>query len=442
MTCENTYTVCGPDCGFFELPAKGTETGNFWLQWEYDGSTYRKLIQITFWQPIRFLWPFQSYGVFNFQILDLELNPVSFEVEDVVYECWKAIGIPSYDIDPEELAELLEMCDNPLDEELYELQGSGTLEVEEWEQEPPGGDFDWELEADLEGRGDLQMIDVEAEDPVEPPDHELEGDMDGRGDVQIESVLLGDPPGFAYLLNGEDLVMQAFGFRRLNPGWTGACCEVERWTDGATKVIGWNAGWRDDEEMADFLKGAPAGIRRWYNQQGPGGDYFQPSQLLQLQVADAGGPLKKIINLQSFPTCYGNGFTFFPGAGVGPWNGTVHSWHMVVHSEAPFHAVDPSGSGYFGYGILFPTPHHANAGSPVYWVNNVFQLNDLGNAYSAVTFNLDTHIWMDSLDLSTWGQTSVPPSFEGYLFEIVFFNENKASERVAKTALTMPIFGL
>jgi hypothetical protein len=164
--------------------------------------------------------------------------------------------------------------------------------------------------------------------------------------------------------------------------------------------------------------------------------------LLQYQIADSGGPLKKIINLQAFPTAYGNGSAIIPGAGVGPWNGTTHSWHMVVHSEQPFHAQDPGGGGFFGFGTLFPTPHHSNAGSPVYWVNNVFQLNDLANAYNAVTVFLDTHIWMDSLDLSTWGLTSVGSNFQGWLFEIVFFNENKAAQRAAKTALTMPIYGL
>lgn len=426
------------------MPFTAPATACYWLRWEYEAVTYQKQYCFQIGETIQFLWPFQTYGVFVFQFLDADFVPVLFDIEGVEYDCFNAIGIPTFEIPEEELEELLALCDDPFGLLDIEFIGRGDLEVLAWEVEPPpGGGGDWDLEAEMIGRGDLELLAIDVNDQ---PDHELEAEAIGRGDLELTHLVLGDPPGFAYLLNEEDNVMQAFSFRKLRPAYTGYCCRIERWADNATLDVGFSGGWLDETAVNLFLMGTDGGIRIWYNQMGAGGDWEQPSALLQLQIGFSGGVIKKSIGAIPYTAAYCNAAMMFDNSsGVGPWFGTSHSASLVVHTDGdtnPYHIHNPGASNYAGRGNSMPIAHYANAGSPEYWANNVYQLGITANAYRAYVVPNTCHVWMNALDLSTWTETSFGETFNGYLFEYVLFNLNMTAQRVAKTALTMPVYNL
>lgn len=426
------------------MPFDPPEAGCYWIRWEVEAITYQKQLCFEVGEPFSFLWPFQSHGVYTFQILDADYNILEFTIDGVVYDCFNAIGIPVYEIPEEELDELIALCDDPFGLLDIEFVGRGDLEVLEWELDPPPGGDDWEIAHEFVGRGDLELVDIEVADP---PDHELEAELIGRGDLDLEHVVLGDPPGFAYLLNEEDNVMQAFSFRKLRPAYTGYCCRIERWADNATLDVGFSGGWLDETAVNAFLMGTDGGIRIWYNQMGAGGDWEQSSALLQLQIGFSGGVVKKSIGAIPYIAAYGNVSRHFDttSGSVGPWFGTSHSASLVVHTDGdtnPYHIYAPGLTQYAGRGNSFPTAHYALAGSPEYWANNVYQLSVNADAYRAYVVPNSCHVWMNALDLSLWTETSFGEGFNGYIFEYVLFNLNMTAQRVAKTALVMPVYNL
>lgn len=449
MTCENTYTLpCQSSCGLWVMPFVAPETGDYWIQWEYEGTTYQKLLQFNIGDPIQFLWPFQSHGVFTFQILDADKVVILWDVEGMDYDCFNAVGIPTYDIDPGELAALLAICEDEFSnfEGDVNIRFSFNLDAADIVFEPPQEGHMIEGDVGIRFNFELDGAEIVVADPF---DHEVSGEVTFRViTTEIAHIVLGDPPGFAYLLNGEDNVMQAFSFRRLTPAWTGPCIQVERWSDGATKNIFFNGGWIDQFAIADFCKGSQGGIRRFYNQMGAGGNWQQTTSSQQPMIYDGSNVIKINIGGTDYVAAFFDSGTmaFDLATGtVGPWNGSVHTAHIVTQTNGgaiPTHFYDNGITQYAGYAENSLASHFALAGTPEYWVNGAFQTGTSAAAYRTAILGIDEHTWMDDLDLSAWDVTSFGSGMDGYLFEYVLFNIDMSAQRLARTALTMPIYNL
>lgn len=438
MTCENTYTLpCGLDCGEWCLPVNGTYNGVATIEWEYESVTYRKPIDIKITESICFLWPFQTYGVFVFKVLDYDLNPLDIEIDGQVYDCFRAVGIPEYEIPEEEREELELLC--PRDTDGITFEGSGTISITKWEiDNPPPGDDDWEFPVEIGGRGTVECDFF----VFDEGDQQVEGEIDGKGTIELAHVVMGEPPGFKYLLHGEDLVMWAFGVRKLLQSYSGFCCRVQRHSDGAVKDIGFNAGWRDDVEINKFLKNTTGGIVRWYNQSGAGGHLNNGLMATQFIAGDTGGAFKKVINVTPFPAFGGDSGKIMGTANAGAWNGTNHTVHMVVSYVTNNAESLRTGSGYLGFVSGFASPHHSSVGTPEYYYNDVFQSNDFSNFLQAAIQGTPTHLWYEGADLSGFASCEFFENWNDAIFEVVVFNENKAAERTLKTNNTMPVYGL
>lgn len=448
MDCTNTYTLdCQNSCGLWIMPYVAPYTGTYWLQWEDGADTFQKFFEFTEGDDMSFYWPFASHGVYTFQWLDQDKVVIEFTIDGIVYDCFNVVGIPTYDIDPGELEDLLAICENDFAniDANVNIRFQFNLDAADIIFDPPEEGHMVEGEVNIRFQFNLDGADIVVADPI---DHEVMGEVNIRFTTEISNVQLGDPPGFAYLLNGEDTPMQSFSFRRLNPAYSGPCIQIENWDTGATKNIGFNAGWVDQFAISDFLKTSQGGIRRWYNQMGPGGNWMQAINTQQPMIYDGSNVVKINIGGTDYVAAFfdngTDGFDLTSG-GVGPWSGTVHTAHCVTRTEGtaiPTHFLEAAGANYAGFAENSLASHFANAGTPEYWVNNVYQAGTTCADYRLYILNKDAHTWMDDCDLSTWGITTYGSGIDGYLLEWVLFNNDMSAQRAARTALTMPVYNL
>jgi hypothetical protein len=427
------------------MPFDDFDPGCYNIEWVFEEITYRKRVCFEVGEPFQFLWPFQSHGVFTFQIYDVNGDPVTFDIDGVGYDCFNAIGIPTYEIDEEELNELLALCDDPFGLITFEFIGRGDLEILEWELDPPPGDDDWEIEVEFIGRGDLDLDTIEVADP---PDHEMEVEFIGRGDLDLEAYSLGDPPGFAYVLDGEDLVMFAYSFRRLSPTYSGPCCRVIRHADNAELDIDFNGGWRDDIQLANFLMNTDGSIIKWYNQQGPGDDWEPVTGPLDGPlIGNSSGPIKYINGPLTIPSAAMNTGKNLSAA-PGTWNGAAHCGHIVAVVSSPGVPIvidNPLiGTQYYAAMGNVASPHYNDVGTPTTYVDGGLMLGGNQNTLRTLAYGKMSHIWLDSLDMSavTSCGTGSTGTWGAYINEFIQFNENNTGDRVAKTLLTLPVYGI
>jgi hypothetical protein len=439
MICDSPYNLeCANDCGPVPFPFLSPYTGFYFILWEYEGVTYQKQIEGTINTPLVFNWPFQTYGVFIFKIKDQFGNVLTFDG----YDCFRVVGIPEYEIDPEELDDLLTFCENQFDADI-QLMGRGEISISV-EVDPPIGDND--LQVDLHGRGMIEIANINVEDPPDPPDEILEADLHGKGELELNHVVLGDPPGFAYLLNGEDLVMWAFSFRKLLPGQTNdVCCLAQRHSDGATQIIGFSGGWRDDVKLAEFAKGENVGLRTWFNAVS-GAGLFQLDMAQQPLIAVAGVPVKYTWIGGSFPAAQLTGVRNM-SVNAGTWNGTEHSWHTVIRNDdTEYDQGFRFGSTEYWGRAAGSGNNSSGVGTPVGYVNGGTLPGMSAAIYQAFTANQFHHTWFDDCDFSSLPSGAIGTNgaieHEGKLIEWVVFNEDKASERTIREGLTLPVFGL
>lgn len=440
MTCLNTYQLpCGQNCGIIFLQVAATYTGWHWVRWTYLGVTYKKKFWAIVGQQITLLYPFQSHGVYVFQILDEDQNVISYDIDGFTYDCFRAVGVPTYDIPAEELEAIMQYCqENGLNINVG-LEGTGTLSIELTliDHSSP-----LEFSAALTGTGTLSvnMIFVRA----------IMEEMTGTGTLTLDgfTVSLGVAPPF---LNDDENAYVAYSNRLCHYDYAGDCMEVYRVSDGAVTDIGFNSkNWRDDATLQAFLGVSAGRVRTWYNQTGLGPDLVQTTPAAMLYCANAGGvPIK--VNQRAM--IYHSGGAL--GMATGSWApanavGTAAWVHHQANLNDYCHLHGGSGSGNFmGYGSTSSGgAHYSGCGTiGAYYVDNVEELVTTKLKYHGNTNNAKHHVWMKGPNTNGWaalefGTLYAAAGFKGYGGELVVWETDKSASKDTITANQMGVWGL